>query len=36
MPFVTKLIEDTFNDIEQVVLNMKIVKTNRSNYEPDF
>ena len=36
MPFLTGLIEDTFQNLDQVVLNMKIVKTNRSNYEPDF
>lgn len=36
MPFLNKLIEDTFKDLDQVVLNMKIVKTNRRSYEPDF
>ncbi|MFK2818789.1 thiamine-binding protein [Flavobacteriaceae sp. LMIT009] len=36
MTFLTELIEDTFQNIDQVVLNMKIVKTNRSDYEPDF
>ena len=36
MAFLTELIEDTFQNIDQVVLNMKIVKTDRSNYEPDF
>ena len=36
MPFLTGLIEDTFQNLDQVVLNMKIVKTNRSKYEPDF
>lgn len=36
MPFLTELIEATFKDLDQVVLDMKIVKTNRSSYEPDF
>ena len=36
MPFLIELIEDTFQNLDQVVLNMKIVKTNRSDYEPDF
>ena len=36
MPFITELVATTFENLDQVVLNMKVVKTDRSNYEPDF
>ncbi|OIQ29990.1 MAG: hypothetical protein BM564_04260 [Bacteroidetes bacterium MedPE-SWsnd-G2] len=34
MPFLNQLIEETFIDLENVVLNLKLVKSDRSNYEP--
>lgn len=34
MPFLNQLIEQTFSDLENVVLNLKMVKSDRSNYEP--
>ena len=36
MPFLRLAIKDSFMTIENVVLNMKIVKSDRSDYEPDF
>lgn len=36
MLFLTKTIKASFEDIEHVVLNMKIVKSDRSDYEPHF
>ena len=36
MPFLQSAIKDSFQNIDIAVLNMKIVKTDRSQYEPDF
>lgn len=36
MTFLTKEIKTTFSDLDIAVLQMKIVKTDRSKYEPDF
>ena len=36
MPFLTQEIKRSFSDIDIAVLQMKIVKTDRSDYEPDF
>ena len=36
MPFLNKAIKETFNKTENCVLQMKLVTTDRSNYEPDF
>lgn len=36
MPFVTQEIKQSFSEIDIAVLNMKIVKTDRSDYEPNF
>ena len=36
MPFLTAEIKRSFNDINIAVLQLKIVKTDRSNYEPHF
>lgn len=36
MPFLTKEIKRSFSEIDIAVLQMKIVKTDRSDYEPDF
>jgi len=36
MPFLTNAIKETFNKTENCVLQMKLVTTDRSNYEPDF
>ena len=36
MGFLTATIKATFEDIDHVVLNMKIVKSDRSDYEPHF
>ena len=36
MPFLTSEIKSSFEQQNGSVLNMKIVKTDRSNYEPDF
>ena len=36
MPFVTQEIKRSFSEIDIAVLNMKIVKTDRSDYEPNF
>ncbi|MBU2928041.1 hypothetical protein [Winogradskyella psychrotolerans] len=36
MPFLTKEIKRSFEDVDISVLTMKVVKTNRSDYEPNF
>ena len=36
MPFLTKEIKRSFDDVDISVLTMKVVKTNRSDYEPNF
>ena len=36
MLFLTATIKASFDDINHVVLNMKIVKSDRSDYEPHF
>ncbi|WP_178986681.1 hypothetical protein [Winogradskyella helgolandensis] len=36
MPFLTQEIKRSFNDVDISVLTMKLVKTNRSDYEPNF
>ena len=36
MPFLTKEIEEAFKDMEHVLVYMKMVKSNRSEYEPNF
>ncbi|MBC3845517.1 hypothetical protein H8K90_03910 [Winogradskyella echinorum] len=36
MPFLTQEIKKSFTDIDIAVLQMKLVKTDRSDYEPHF
>ncbi|MBF8148846.1 hypothetical protein ITJ86_02995 [Winogradskyella sp. F6397] len=36
MPFLTQEIKRSFEDVDISVLTMKVVKTNRSDYEPHF
>lgn len=36
MPFLNKTIKDCFDTLDNVVLNLKLVKHNRSDYKPDF
>jgi len=36
MPFLTQEIKRSFDEVAISVLQMKIVKTDRSDYEPDF
>ncbi|NQX86557.1 MAG: thiamine-binding protein [Flavobacteriaceae bacterium] len=36
MPFLNTAIKTTFERLDHVVLNMKIVKSNRSDYESNF
>ncbi len=36
MSFVTKEIKQSFGDMDHVLVYMKMVKSNRSDYEPDF
>jgi uncharacterized protein YqgV (UPF0045/DUF77 family) len=36
MPFVTSEIKLAFENQENIVVNLKIVKSDRSNYEPHF
>lgn len=36
MPFLNETIKNSFENQEICVLTMKLVKTNRSNYEPHF
>ncbi|WP_426432223.1 YkoF family thiamine/hydroxymethylpyrimidine-binding protein [Winogradskyella sp. HB-48] len=36
MSFLTEAIETSFENTDVSVLTMKVIKTNRSNYEPHF
>tara|TARA_R110002072_G_scaffold70811_5_gene170597 strand:+ start:2878 stop:3138 length:261 start_codon:yes stop_codon:yes gene_type:complete len=36
MPFLTNVIKSSFETQENVVLNLKMVKSDRSDYEPHF
>ncbi|WP_225035344.1 thiamine-binding protein [Winogradskyella sp. SM1960] len=36
MPFLTQEIKRSFENVDISVLTMKVVKTNRSDYEPHF
>ena len=36
MTFLTETIGNTFTNTEHVLVNMKVVKSNRSDYEPSF
>ena len=36
MPFLTKEIKTSFEQQHNTVINLKIVKSDRSNYEPNF
>jgi uncharacterized protein YqgV (UPF0045/DUF77 family) len=36
MPYLTEEIKSSFESQENVVLNLKMVKSDRSNYEPHF
>ena len=36
MPFLTKEIKTSFENQDNTVINLKIVKSDRSNYEPNF
>ncbi|GGI55934.1 hypothetical protein [Winogradskyella haliclonae] len=36
MPFLQAEIQKAFSDVDIAILNMKIVKTDRSDYEPHF
>lgn len=36
MPFLTQEIKRSFSELDIVVLQMKIIKTDRSDYEPNF
>jgi uncharacterized protein YqgV (UPF0045/DUF77 family) len=36
MPFLTSEIKKSFKNQQNVVVNLKIVKSDRSNYEPNF
>ena len=36
MPFLNNTIRETFDQTAHVLVNMKIVKSDRSTYEPDF
>ena len=36
MPFLTKEIKTSFEKQDNTVINLKIVKSDRSNYEPNF
>ncbi len=36
MAFITKEIKSAFGDMDHVLVYMKMVKTNRSDYEPNF
>ncbi len=36
MPFLIQEIKRSFDDVDISILQMKIVKTDRSQYEPDF
>ncbi|WP_455169938.1 hypothetical protein [Aegicerativicinus sediminis] len=36
MPFLTNAVKEAFLNLDHVVLHMKLVKSDRSDYEPDF
>jgi uncharacterized protein YqgV (UPF0045/DUF77 family) len=36
MPFLTEEIKTSFKNQDNTVINLKIVKSDRSNYEPNF
>ncbi|WP_066222024.1 YkoF family thiamine/hydroxymethylpyrimidine-binding protein [Formosa haliotis] len=36
MAFLTQAVKTSFQDQEHIIVNMKIVKSDRSNYEPHF
>lgn len=36
MPYLTKEIKTSFENQDNCVMNLKIVKSDRSNYEPNF
>jgi len=36
MPFIQEEIKTAFENVEHILVNMKIVKSNRSDYEPNF
>ncbi|MBQ0787261.1 MAG: thiamine-binding protein [Oceanihabitans sp.] len=36
MPFLTQEIKRSFQEVDISVLTMKVIKTNRSDYEPHF
>ena len=36
MPFLTEEIKTSFENQDNAVINLKIVKSDRSNYEPNF
>lgn len=36
MPFLTTAIEDSFNEIDAGVVNLKIIKGDRNKYKADF
>jgi len=36
MPFLTEEIKTSFENQDNTVINLKIVKSDRSNYEPNF
>ena len=36
MSLITKATQEAFEQTEHVILNMKVVKSNRSEYEPSF
>ncbi len=36
LPFLTQEVKQSFDQQENVVINLKIVKSDRSNYEPSF
>lgn len=36
MPLLTKEIKSSFENLDHVVLNLKMVKSDRSDYEPSF
>ncbi len=36
MSLVTKATKEAFEQTEHIILNMKVVKSNRSDYEPTF
>jgi uncharacterized protein YqgV (UPF0045/DUF77 family) len=36
MSLITKATQEAFEQTEHIILNMKVVKSNRSDYEPTF